>query len=157
MRDAVLVFLMLGLAVVPAAAGEAISGPARVIDGDTIEVGGKRIELYGIDAPEPEQTCEKGGKWYRCGAAATEALRAQIAEPVRCVPAKGSTPDRIVAKCIAGFVELNAFMVTRGFAVAGVKHAKDYVAKEAKARRALRGVWHGRFDYPWDWRKRHGK
>ena len=29
-----------------------ITGPARVIDGDTIEVAGEHIRLHGIDAPE---------------------------------------------------------------------------------------------------------
>ena len=29
-----------------------ISGPARVVDGDTIEVRGLRVRLHGIDAPE---------------------------------------------------------------------------------------------------------
>ena len=30
----------------------AFTGPARVIDGDTLDVGGVRIRLHGIDAPE---------------------------------------------------------------------------------------------------------
>jgi len=34
-----------------------ITGPARVIDGDTIAIGGERIRLHGIDAPEMKQTC----------------------------------------------------------------------------------------------------
>ena len=47
-----------------------ISGRARVIDGDTIEVSGSRIRLHGIDAPESAQTCLAGGK--RGGAAGTQ-------------------------------------------------------------------------------------
>ncbi len=42
----------------PAAAAGTISGPATVIDGDTIEVHGTRINLYGIDAPETAQSCQ---------------------------------------------------------------------------------------------------
>jgi len=40
------------IAVIPVSALADITGPARVIDGDTIEVQGQRIQLHGIDAPE---------------------------------------------------------------------------------------------------------
>ena len=33
-----------------------VTGPATVIDGDTIVVAGERIRLQGIDAPELQQT-----------------------------------------------------------------------------------------------------
>ncbi len=33
-----------------------------MIDGDTIDIHGKRIRLHGIDAPESRQTCEVMGK-----------------------------------------------------------------------------------------------
>ncbi|MEE8445227.1 MAG: hypothetical protein V3S44_07735 [Alphaproteobacteria bacterium] len=36
------------------------TGPARVIDGDTIVIAGERIRLHGIDAPERDQVCHLG-------------------------------------------------------------------------------------------------
>jgi endonuclease YncB( thermonuclease family) len=33
-----------------------------VIDGDTVEIHGKRIRLFGIDAVESEQRCQRDGK-----------------------------------------------------------------------------------------------
>ena len=38
-----------------------VTGPARVIDGDTLEVQGERIRLDGIDAPESRQLCRLDG------------------------------------------------------------------------------------------------
>ena len=34
-----------------------ITGVATVIDGDTLEIHGQRIQLHAIDAPESSQTC----------------------------------------------------------------------------------------------------
>ncbi|MEE8245641.1 MAG: thermonuclease family protein, partial [Alphaproteobacteria bacterium] len=58
----------------PGAALADTVGAARVIDGETIEVAGQRFRLYGIDAPEPEQSCELRAKTIRCGAIAKTAL-----------------------------------------------------------------------------------
>jgi endonuclease YncB( thermonuclease family) len=46
-----------------------ITGRANVIDGDTLEIHGTRIRLYGIDAPESTQLCRNhNSDLYRCGA-----------------------------------------------------------------------------------------
>ena len=38
---------------------EIISGSAVVTDGDTIKIDNNKIRLFGIDAPEKKQLCEK--------------------------------------------------------------------------------------------------
>ena len=52
-----------------------VSGPARVIDGDTLDIGTTRVRLFGIDAPESAQRCKdaKLAEWA-CGRSATRAL-----------------------------------------------------------------------------------
>jgi hypothetical protein len=38
-----------------------VTGQASVIDGNTLEIHGARIRLWGIDAPETDQLCRKEG------------------------------------------------------------------------------------------------
>ena len=59
----------------PAVAIGATFGTARVIDGDTIQVAGQRIRLYGIDAAEINQLCQRKGVLWLCGVEAAKTLR----------------------------------------------------------------------------------
>ena len=69
---------VLALALLPAYALAEITGPARVIDGDSLEIQGERIRLHGIDAPENRQLCRLDGKPWQCGRDATDALASKI-------------------------------------------------------------------------------
>src|SRR4051812_12239262 len=72
---------------------EAVSGAARVVDGDTIEIGSTKVRLYGIDAPESAQTCTGPlGKAYACGETATARVRQMTAG--KAVTCTGDQHDR---------------------------------------------------------------
>jgi len=48
-----------------------LAGQTSVIDGDTLEIHGMRIRLWGTDAPETSQLCRgEDSLQYRCGAKA---------------------------------------------------------------------------------------
>lgn len=144
----------------PANATSALVGRASVIDGDTIEIQAARVRLVGIDAAEASQWCfDASGIEYRCGREAAFRLDDMLmGRVVRCVEKDRDRYQRIVAECFfnhptEGEININATMVIRGDAVAYRKYSKAYIAQEDKARALKRGLWQGKFQMPWDWRK----
>lgn len=95
---AILAALVLLACQAGAVADPPLTGPTRVIDGDTFDLhsraGRVRIRIYGIDTPE------RGERGYQ---AATEGLRALLAAgPVACAVRPGEvTYGRLVATCMA--------------------------------------------------------
>ena len=132
--------------------GTEINGQARVVDGDSLTIGQTEIRLYGIDAVELYQTCDRGGRPWNCGAEAAQSLRnATAGREVRCVARERDRFNRVVALCRAGGLDLAAAMVRGGYAVA----FGAYEADEREARDARRGIWASNFDKPAVWRARH--
>ena len=131
------------------ASNAANAQPARVVDGDTIEMGSVRYRLNGIDAPEHGQAC---GNW-RCGDEATAHLAAMIdGQDIDCAGTGTDGYGRILATCFAGDVDLLKRMIEDGFAWAFVKYSRVYELEEAAARNSGVGVWQGNFQAPWDFR-----
>ena len=132
----------------------AIIGRASVIDGDTIEIRGQRIRLFGIDAPESRQTCtDAQGAPYRCGQKAAQALDSRISDGVvTCEPKDRDRYGRIVAICRAYGEDLAAWMTGLGWALAFRRYSTQYVPAEELAERRKIGMWSGKFVPPWEWR-----
>ena len=131
-----------------------LSGRASVIDGDTIEIHGQRIRFFGIHAPESHQTCEADQQTYRCGQQAALALADRIGQQtVSCEKHDVDRYGRVVAVCRAGGKDLNAWMVSQGWALAYRHYSMAYVTDENEAHAAHLGVWRGPFTAPWDWRR----
>ena len=126
----------------------------KVVDGDTIKIGRIRIRLHGIDAPESKQMCSSDGKQWRCGWEATNALANIVGKHwVTCIKTDVDRFKRIVAICRLGPINLNAWMVENGWAVAYRRYSLDYIKEEEVSRASARGLWRGKFIMPWDWRR----
>ena len=131
-----------------------VSGWAEVIDGDTIVVAGTRIRLFGIDAPERGQSCREGGELWICGGLAGVRLEERISgRRVVCEEKDRDRYGRIVAVCRADGEDLNAWMVSEGWALSYRRYSEAYVDEEARAKAARAGVWRGNHVPPWDWRR----
>src|SRR5262249_32654764 len=102
-----------------------LSGTARVIDGDTIVIGDTHIRLWGIDAPERQQTCRsKTGDVYECGRDSAAVLRELTRDrAIQCQARDRDQYGRVVAVCRTESSELTAAMVRRGWAVDSPKTA----------------------------------
>nr|WP_127105636.1 thermonuclease family protein [Pararhodobacter zhoushanensis] len=136
-------FILMMASAVHAADRLSIEGAARVIDGDTLEVAGTRVRLFGIDAPERSQTCAGPQGDWDCGRWSGEELTRWIGgRTVRCDGVEWDRYERLVARCDAGQGDLGAAMVQGGAAIAYRAYARDYIYPERAARYRRRGVWH---------------
>lgn len=131
-----------------------ITGPASVIDGDTIEIAGQRVGLHGIDAPESDQSCIALNRTYPCGQRASQALAEVIGNNlVRCETKGRGSEGHVAAVCHAGGHNLSGWMAGQGWALAYRRYSRNYVAHEKSAASGKRGLWRGQFVAPWDWRR----
>ena len=131
-----------------------ITGKARVIDGDTIEVGGQRIRLHGLDAPELRQTCLGYRGVFPCGEHARRMLsREADGQEVTCQERGQDRYGRVLAVCHVEGLDLGAHMVRLGWALAYREYSLDYVDAEKSAKALITGLWRTRFVPPWEWRR----
>lgn len=130
------------------------SAPVRVIDGDTLGIGGERIRLYGIDAPESGQTCERAGDPWQCGLAATAALTAWLdGKATECVELERDRYDRAVSTCLADGRDVGEWMIQQGWAVEYLQYSDGrYALSERDAANRRVGIHVGEFARPSDWR-----
>jgi endonuclease YncB( thermonuclease family) len=126
------------------------SGAFYAIDGDTLEQGGERLRLLGIDAPEYRQQCERRGSSWPCGRAARDMLVKLLGHGA--VDCRGDRRDRygrLLVTCQMGKTDINGEMVLYGMAVS----YGGYGSEEARARETKSGLWAGTFERPQDYRR----
>jgi Micrococcal nuclease (thermonuclease) homologs len=150
-RSALLVLIVAGT---PIKAEADVTGVAAVIDGDTLEIGGERVRLEGMDTPEKKQSCLAYGEVWPCGQMAADWLQTYLRDrQVTCVGHARDRYHRLLAVCYAGGKNLNERIVTEGWALDFRRYTDAYLPAEADARRRGAGLWRGEFVPPWEWRK----
>lgn len=131
-----------------------IKGRATVVNGDTLKMNGRRVRLFGIEAPDMDQLCaSKTGASYNCGQVAARNLKKIISSsPLECKIKEQDAEGNVIAACSNGQYDLGVAMVASGWAVAYRKFSQVYVPYENQAQAKKAGLWAGRFYMPWDWR-----
>ena len=134
-----------------------VSGEAEVIDADILRIGNQRVILWGIDAPERSQTCQRDGQRWGCYDAARRALEllAGRAEVTCYLQGEADPFGRRHGVCESGGEDLAAEMVRQGMALAWEEQTDAYVPAQIEAIAAQRGLWHlgVQFREPWEFRK----
>lgn len=136
--------LLFVLVLAPAFAwAQGFGGVVRVVDGDTLDVGGTRVRLHGIDAPEIGQHCTRPDLRWDCGTWVAAEVRARIgARKVTCETMDTDHYGRTVARCSVAGQDLGRQLVRDGLALAYRKYSMDYDLDEKAALQAVRGL-HG--------------
>ena len=142
-----------------------VSGYAKIIDGDTIKINSKKIRLHGIDAPEKKQTCKKPyliigffyfTKNYLCGQVSTDKLTKKINNQIiKCKIKNIDRYNRLIGECYKRNENLNSWLVSNGYAVAYRKYSKKYISNEIHAKNNKLGIWQGKFEMPWNFRRKN--
>jgi endonuclease YncB( thermonuclease family) len=132
-------------------------GRVSVVDGDTLEMRGERIRLWGVDAFESRQLCDRPSGQYRCGQVGANALDTWLGgRVVSCEPV--GRPDRYgrtIARCMVEDQDLGAWLVENGHALDYARYSQGrYAREQGRAQSARRGAWAGEFETPWAWRVR---
>ena len=133
----------------------AIYSTAKVISGDTLVISGHYFRLFGIDAPESNQTCADGtGRPYHCGQQAAAWLKSWLQDnELESRVIQRDANGNMVGVCSLGAYDIGAALVNAGWAVVYSKHTDIYTPYQTQAQNNGRGLWQGEFYMPWDWRK----
>ena len=140
----ILAALFTVLSSVPIQAQTVLMGLGRAKDGDSLMVGESEVRLFGIDAPEFDQTCSRQGEQWSCGAAAADQLMELVTgKDVQCRSMGKDQYGRLLGRCTVGGTDVNQTMVELGYATAYRRYSSDY-APARRPRQSKQGRTLGR-------------
>ena len=124
----------------------------QVVDGNTVRFGPQPVRLMGIAVPDKAQTCDDG-QWHPAPLAkkALEAFIAGRAVSCRQVDPQGAASPP-VGQCHAGADDLQAMMVSAGWAWPSGPYGSLYEPEEHDAVARKAGVHGHRCLRPSEWR-----
>nr|WKN34359.1 thermonuclease family protein [Tunicatimonas sp. TK19036] len=106
----------------------------RVIDGDTFVASGRKIRLWGIDAPEKNEPLYWSSSTLLKGILESETLSCKLIEKDRY--------QRYVMHCLSGSLDVGSMMVNMGMAKDYSRYSGNYYQYEQdQAKANKRGMW----------------
>ncbi len=139
--------IVLGFAPSPAAAE--VRRLAFVQEDDTLKIGGRIFRLHGIYIPPTNRVCRASIRPVRCASRAVLMLDLRVDRFVRCEPVARNRDRSVDAVCwvrdkndpLGPRVDLGAWMVRNGWAVALPGAPFEYVVLERIAQQREVGIW----------------
>ena len=146
------IFILITALPLTTAYADGLSGKPKVLDARTLSISGQSIRLLGIAVPEESQRCLWGENEIPCGRMAKLALKDLLVglEHVDCTIINKTDQSVLFGRCLADGYDLGSNMVHTGWALAFGEGSLPYVPIQAKAEKARRGLWKGKFDRPWE-------
>ena len=139
---------LVALGAAPAAASADLTSYAIVRPDGSLLVQGRTVHLFGLYIPPTERTCRTRVVPARCAPRAALTLDSKIKGFVRCEVVGANRNGSVDAVCfvdgdsiLAPDVDLGAWMIEQGWAVATPEAPFEYTVLEKIARSRGLGVW----------------
>ncbi|HXP30084.1 MAG TPA: thermonuclease family protein [Stellaceae bacterium] len=121
-----------------------LNGPARPLNGVSLSVLGRRLRLFGIRTAEARDFCPlRSGPAQPCAEVARDELTARlIVRPaVSCHSPPGQRGEPGFVCHDSTGIDLGAFLVSEGLALADTRESYEYFNAQDRARASHRGLW----------------
>jgi endonuclease YncB( thermonuclease family) len=136
------------------AGSPALEGRGYALSGDTLRVSDTVVRLSGVEAPDREQRCTRGGsRRWKCGEAAQEALARVLRSGVlKCQPRGTYDAGRTLATCYVSDKDVAAALVREGYLFSSGGLLSGYGSEEREAKSERAGMWQGEVERPAEYR-----